>query len=343
MSSPTSNPNVSIYTQGAGTASSGQFPSNPVRATVDPSTSNIQGAFGSYPIGQEWINTATGSVFSLVSYSSSNGQVTATWVVLGGGTTALDALAGDTGSATPVAGSITIAGGTGVTTTASGSTVTINVDGDTGVVTTLTGNSGGARSPTTGNINIVGSGALSIAGSGSTLTGSITPGTALLSTITASSGGALSPTSGNINIVGTANQVTTAGSASTVTLTLPSAIIAPGSLQTTTSLTAGNSFTVTTGNVLVSNGDISMATAGNKLHIPAGTNASIGVTDAMNAGNVSVVTSALAANDTIIYCRNVTGGTTGDVAISVQAPGGFTLTSTSGTETSTFNYWIIGH
>jgi hypothetical protein len=66
-------------------------------------------------------------------------------------------------------------------------------------------------------------------------------------TITGDSGGALSQSAGNWNILGTANQITTTGSGATLTLSLPSAITAPGSLTTTTTLTSTTLFKASAG------------------------------------------------------------------------------------------------
>jgi Pectate lyase superfamily protein len=49
------------------------------------------------------------------------------------------------------------------------------------------------------------------------------------------------------SVTGTANQVTASPTTGAVTLSTPSTFIAPGSIASTTSLTAGNGFTVTTG------------------------------------------------------------------------------------------------
>lgn len=72
-------------------------------------------------------------------------------------------------------------------------------------------------------------------------------GTSSVDTITGDSGGALSPTSGNINILGTASQITTTGSGSTLTLSLPSAIAITTSVTSasfiTSSATLGTTFT----------------------------------------------------------------------------------------------------
>lgn len=75
---------------------------------------------------------------------------------------------------------------------------------------------------------------------------------AAVATITGDSGGALSPSSGNISILGTANQITTTGSGSTLTLSLPATLVAPGSITATT----GN-ITATAGNVVGLEGNFS--------------------------------------------------------------------------------------
>ena len=198
--------------------------------------------------------------------------------------------------------------------------------------------------------------------------------TGAIVTLTGGTGGALSPTAGNMNILGTANQITSTGSGSTITFSLPAAITAPGSLTTTTTLaatttvTAGTGITATTGNIVASAGNISatlgsitagttltatlgditatngnlvLSTAGKKIVIATGANASVGTSAAMTAGAVTVATTASSATAKIFYSRATTGGTPGNVSITAQDGTGFTLTSTSNTETSTFNWWII--
>lgn len=88
-------------------------------------------------------------------------------------------------------------------------------------------------------------------------------------------------------------------------------------------------------------GNLTFTTAGNKIIIPTGANASVGTSAAMTAGEVTVSTTACSATAKVFYARATTGGTTGDVSITAQDGTGFTLTSTSNTETSTFNWWII--
>ena len=178
-----------------------------------------------------------------------------------------------------------------------------------------------------------------------------------------------------VAINGTANQITASTTSGTTTLSLPSAITTPGSLTTTTTLasgttfTAGTGITATTGNIVATagnitttagsitsattltatsgaitatNGNLVLGTAGNKLSIATGSNASVGVTCDISGspGAVSVSSTAVTTSSIILYSRATTGGTPGQVSITSQTTGAFTLTST-GNETSTFNYLII--
>lgn len=66
-----------------------------------------------------------------------------------------------------------------------------------------------------------------------------------------------------------------------------------------------------------------------------------GVSAAMSGtpGAITVINPAVTANSIIVFARATTGGTPGQVSITAQSAGSFTLTST-GNETSTFNYII---
>ena len=165
-----------------------------------------------------------------------------------------------------------------------------------------------------------------------------------LNTLTADSGGPISPTAANINILGTANQITTTGSGSTITVSIPATFIAPGSIAATTTLTGGTGVTATSGNLTATNGNLVLSGAGNKLVIHGTTAASdsVGTSAVMSGtpGTVTITSSAVTTSSVILFARNVTGGTPGQVSISAQSAGSFTLLST-GNETSTFNYLII--
>lgn len=75
--------------------------------------------------------------------------------------------------------------------------------------------------------------------------------------------------------------------------------------------------------------------------ISLGSNTSSGTSSAMTAGVVTVATTASSSTAVILYSRKTAGGTVGNVSITAQSGTGFTLTSSSNTETSTFNWFII--
>jgi hypothetical protein len=79
----------------------------------------------------------------------------------------------NTGTATPALNELNIIGGTGISTSGSGNTVTISFTGAPSNLT-LTGNSGGAISAIANNINTVGTGSITISGAGNTLTTQLT-------------------------------------------------------------------------------------------------------------------------------------------------------------------------
>ena len=267
------------------------------------------------------INTATGNSGGAITPTASNINIVGAGALafagsgstltgsITPGTALVATLAGNSGGAkSPTAGAMSIVGTGEVTVAGSGSTLTISVTPAGTTVSTLTGNSGGAISPSSGNINLLGAGALAFAGTGSTVTGTITPGTALISTVTGGGGGALSPTSGNLNILGTASQITSTGSGSTLTLSLPSAITAPGSVTATTTLTA------TLGAITATNGNLVLVAAGNKMMrtsvatiAAAGANSIGSVT--LVGGTATVATTAVTANSLIQIWRQSIGAT----------------------------------
>lgn len=150
----------------------------------------------------------------------------------------------------------------------------------------------------------------------------------------------VTPTAGNIVIAGTASQITATGSNSpgTVTLSLPAAITTPGSLTTTTTLTA------TAGAITATNGNLVLGTAGNKLSIATGANASIGTSAAMTAGTITISTTAVTASSKIFLTANTPGGTQGVLSAptaSITAGTSFVINSSNALDTSTVNWWIV--
>lgn len=86
------------------------------------------------------------------------------------------------------------------------------------------------------------------------------------------------------SVTGTANQITSSPTTGAVVVSLPSAITAPGSLTTTTSLTAGNGFTVTTGTITLT----PLSTSGIVVNNASGViSTTATTTNALQIGNVS--------------------------------------------------------
>lgn len=133
----------------------------------------------------------------------------------------------------------------------------------------------------------------------------------------------LSSSAGSVvSVTGTSNQIVASPTSGAVVLTLANPLTTPGPVTVT--------------------GNLTLATLGNKIIVPTGTNASAGTSAAMTGtpGAVTVATTASSSTALIFYSRKTTGGTPGQVSITAQDGTGFTLTST-GNETSTFNWWII--
>lgn len=176
------------------------------------------------------------------------------------------------------------------------------------------------------------------------------------------------PIAGNFTLAGTTNQITVTTTAGTATFSLPVAITAPGSLTTTTSLAAtttvtggtgvtattgnvsatagsvnaGTSITATLGNITATNGNLVLGTAGNKLSITTGANASIGISAAMTAGSITISTTAVTASSIIMLTAKTPGGTPGILSVgTITAGTSFVINSSSGTDTSTVQWLII--
>lgn len=186
----------------------------------------------------------------------------------------------------------------------------------------------------------------------------------------------VTPTVGTIIVTGTANQIDTTGSNSpgTVTIGLPDTVVAPGSLASTTSMTVGDALTVTTGGITVSaggagitgnssitgsltasttltatlgaitatNGNLVLGTAGNKLAITTGANASCGQSGAMTAGTITIATTAVTASSLIFLTNAGPAGTVGTLSVgTITAATSFVINSSSDIDTSVVNWLII--
>lgn len=94
-------------------------------------------------------------------------------------------------------------------------------------------------------------------------------------------------------------------------------------------------------NTFVTEGDLIVDVAGKGLNVREGANARMGLAT-LAAGTVVVSTTAVTANSRIFLTEQSTGGTPGAVRVSARTAGtSFTITSTSGTDTSTVAWLIV--
>lgn len=104
-----------------------------------------------------------------------------------------------------------------------------------------------------------------------------------LDTLTGDSGGAIGPTAGNINVLGTANQITTTGAGSTITWSLPTTLIAPGSLEVTSGFTVDAGTSSLTGTVNINTTGAGVTSIGST---------SSGATNLKSGGTLTIDTAA---------------------------------------------------
>lgn len=143
-------------------------------------------------------------------------------------------------------------------------------------------------------------------------------GTSSLSSLTGTTGTA-TPTGGNILIQGTTNQIVSSATGSTVTLRLPVALTAPGSVTATTFLTA------TLGDITVTNGNFVKGTAGNKdIYTSVASTTTAGANSAgtvvLVGGTATVSTTAVTGSSLIRMSRQGIGAT-GAAAIGILSVG----------------------
>lgn len=162
-----------LYSQGFGTTSSNTFPSSPIISTRVPTTSDTSGSQGPLPLGKVWINKTTPASYQLLELTTSNGVVSATWVLQAVNSGDIETIGSDSGTATPVSNNVDIVGSGDISTAASGDTLTIAFTAGTTAIDTVNGDSGSAA-PVGGEISVVGtSNQLSSSGAAATLTFSL--------------------------------------------------------------------------------------------------------------------------------------------------------------------------
>jgi hypothetical protein len=323
-----------------------------------------------YPLGKPWIYPASNAAYLLTSLSGN--PVVASWLSLGTAGGALNSLSDGSTVVTPTAGSIEILGTAGqITSTGTNSpgAITLSLPSaitTPGSLTTTSSLSVGTTLGVTGlstlaaltqvgaaSINASGSG-VTIIGTGGTgaveignatgntaVTGGMSIGTTLGVTGLTTLAALTQVGTSHINITGSG--VTVIGTGGTGAVQIGNAT---GNTAVTGSLTASTTLTATAGAITATNGNLVLGTTGNKLVIHASTAASdsIGTSVAMTAGSVTVSTSAVTASSIIFVSINTIGGTAGAVSAPVASivPGvSFVINSSSGSDTSTVNYWIV--
>lgn len=289
------------YTQGFGASpDSVAFPHIDVRAPG--------AADNSYPIGKRWIDNVAGNAYTLVSYSPSNGILSASWTLLGAAAGNLNTLTTDDLTVvTPVAGNINLAGTGSLATTGSGATATVGLTGltnhnvllgaGTATITKL------APSATTG-VALISQGAAAdpaygtvlVPGGGTGLT-SLTPHALYVGNLTAA------PTALAVGATGTV--------LGGVTGSDPAFTASP---SVTGSVTAGTTLTATLGAITATNGNLVLGTAGNKiLSTSVATTTTAGAnsfgTVTLVGGTATVSTSAITTNSIVLLTRQTIGAT----------------------------------
>lgn len=106
-----------------------------------------------------------------------------------------------------------------------------------------------------------------------------------------------------VAVNGTANQITASTVAGVVTLSLPAAITAPGSLATTTTLAGGTGVTATTGNITATDGNVVLSGAGRFISMNGGAATDFIGTATLASGTVDVLNTAITAADCVFVTR----------------------------------------
>lgn len=92
---------------------------------------------------------------------------------------------------------------------------------------------------------------------------------------------------------------------------------------------------------LATDGSLSLAAAGGGLKVKEGTNATLG-TATLAAGTVTVATTKVTANSRIFLTAQTSGAAPGALRVSARTAGtSFTITSSSGTDTSQVAWFIV--
>jgi hypothetical protein len=176
---------------------------------------------------------------------------------------------------------------------------------------TLTGNSFAITAPVspalggTGTITAPTSGQFLIGTSGNVYTPA-TIGTTTGISLTSGSGTLTINNTGVTALAGTSNQITASASTGSVTLSTPATFIAPGSIASTTSITAGNALTVTTGGATITAGGLTVTAGG--IVVTAGLEYLSTTASVSAAGSTQGTATALTANNVVVTTVSASQG-----------------------------------
>lgn len=146
---------------------------------------------------------------------------------------------------------------------------------------------------------------------------------------------------------GTANQITANTAGNIVTLSIPATFIAPGSIASTSTITAATGLTVTAGGATVSAGNI-VATLGNinatAGSMSAGTSITAGTTLTATLGNITATNGNLvltAAGNKMVRTSVATNATAGanSIGSATLVGGTVTIATTAVTASSLIQLW----
>lgn len=307
-------------------------------APVPQKSNGVPTSSTAYDFGQLVYNTATGTW-----YAYSGGS---TYIPLGGGTTS--GILSINGIFPAVGGDFTLAAGTGITLTPGTNTITIGLTGGGVAIDSFVPDAG------TNPVVPTAAGAVTMAGTANqitttgglnTLTFSVPSAFIAPGSVTVTSGfSVLAGTSsllGTVNINNSGAGVTTIGTGGTGAVNIGNAT---GNTSVTGSLTATTTLTASLGAITATNGNLVLGTAGNKISIATGANATVGTSGAMTAGAVTVANTSVTANSLIFAYPAALGTVTVPQAyyISTITPAtSFVITSQDATDTSTWHYLII--
>ena len=294
---------------------------------ISLSGANATGAQTTY--GLDVSNTHTGTStnvaarFTASGGSNNTAAIFSGRVAMGGVTSPFSDL--DVGAGTIAAGSITITSAAG--TAAAGNFSTSG--------TTIIGTNAGSIYQYDGSTNS--DGRVYVGGTGATQIGAGRP----YATFIVGAATVPEAASGNHPFIGSAVFIPPAITTGAATVTDAATVRITGPTTVTVSGT-NSALLINSGNLRMDNGNISLNTAGNKLNIATGSNASVGVSGAMTAGTITISTTAVTASSRIFLTHATLGGTQGILSVgTIVAATSFVINSSSATDTGTVNWWII--